>query len=1061
MLKLASPVLAAAMLVCSASAAIAQGVSTSGIRGTIRTDATDIQGARVRVTNTATGFAAEVEAQRGRFLIQGLEPGGPYAVTVRRLGYVPHRREGILLKLGELLEMEFMLQQLSVQLDTVSVVASNDSRHSAVHRHGGTGTTISGPLLHSLPTLNRDLYDFVRLVPQISTKIGLSNPGFSAGGVGFRFNNFLINGVSERTTSGNVSNAFSGAKSVPLDAVKEYQVMLAPYDARYGDFSGALVNAVTKSGTNTLQGSGFVYGRNDRLARRADSAAAYDRLQYGFSAGGPVVRDRLHFFIAPELQHFTYPAPGPYMGQSANSERPVPVTESELARLNEIMRTYGLTAGSAGPVDNGNPLRNIFSRIDLALPAWNTRAVMWNNYSSSDNIAFSRTARDEFPLSTYEVKGVSKSQISAIQLHTTLPNAGGGHNEVLLSYRSASLVSRAGVQQPIVRVAVPGASGGRVTVTTGTHETAQGTGTRSFAIGVKDNLTLPVGTSHVITAGVEAERFRVRRGGVLGSYGTWTFASLDDLALGIADRYEVGIDLGNTDVPISGTQYAAYLSDQWEPHRRVAITAGIRADMLAFDARAPYHAGVDSLFGRRTDKLPRRRIEPAPRIGFIWDLFGTQRHRIRGGAGLFIGRYPVAWVHTALSSYGAGGGLLRCGRSPTDVGLAPLFSPDHNAPPTACANGSGITVNQRGDVDLLDGDLRMMRTARGSLAYDGSLPGDVRFTSEVLATRMLSDFVFVNLNLQDPETADRNGRVMYGTIGSSGVATPSLRSGFSEVIDLRNASRNHSYQISTRLEKEVTTRATAAVSYTWSHVRDGQTPLRVNTRGTVAWASARVLSGRQDDFTPGISSNDVPHRLVLVGAYTIPRQTSTSELSFYYVGESGRPFTYIASGTLRRGDLNADGTNTNDPIYVPRSAFDATEIRFSGDEGEVASQRSALESLIARTSCLRRRRGSVLERNSCREPWSNTTIASLRQTIPVAAGRLEAQLDVFNVLNLLRSEWGLRREAAPILLEHVSQTAEPAQTSQSVFRFDSTVPQWTTLQPESAFQLQLALRYRF
>ena len=235
----------------------------------------------------------------------------------------------------------------------------------------------------------------------------------------------------------------------------------------------------------------------------------------------------------------------------------------------------------------------------------------------------------------------------------------------------------------------------------------------------------------------------------------------------------------------------------------------------------------------------------------------------------------------------------------------------------------------------------------------------------------------------------------------------------------------------------------------------------MNTRGTAAWARARVLSGRHYYFTPGISSNDVPHRVVLVGAYTMPRQSWTSEFSFYYVGESGRPFTYIASSTSRRGDLNADGTNTNDPIYVPRSAFDASEIRFGGSEAEVASQQSAFESLIDRTSCLRRQRGRVLERNSCREPWSNTTIASLRQTIPVAERSVEAQLDVFNVLNLLRSDWGLRREAKPILLEHIGQTAEPVQKSQSVFRFDSTVLQWTSLQPESAFQLQLAVRYRF
>ena len=1045
------------------STAFAQGVATAGIRGTIRADGTgSADGARVSAIHTATGFAVEVEARGGRFLIQGLEPGGPYAVTVRRLGFVAQRRELVALRLGELRELELILQPVAAQLETVSIVANDESSAGLAHSHGGTVTTISEPLLHRLPTLNRDLYDFVRLVPQISTRIGLANAGFSAAGTGFRFNNFLINGASERTVSGSVSGAFAGAKSIPLDAVQEYQVLLAPYDVRYGDFAGALVNAVTRSGTNTLAGSAFTYARNNRLARhRNASAVAYDRVQYGFSMGGPLLRDRLHFFIASELQHFTYPAAGPYFGQPANAERAVPVRETDLARLNDIMQAYGLAAGSGGTVENGNPLRNVFSRVDLSVPRWNSRAVVWNNYSGSDDLVFSRASRDTFSLSTSQITRVSKSILSAIHVHTALPRAGGGHNEFLLSHRSAGVDPVADVHQPIVRVSVPSASGGRVTINTGTHETAQSSGVRSSSIGVKDNLTLPVGPSHVVSFGVEAERFRIRSGGVPGSYGTWTFASLDDLSLGIADRYERGLDSQRGNVPLSGAQYAAFLSDQWEANRRLSITAGLRADVLTLDARAPYHAGVDSIFGRRTDHVPRRRIELAPRVGFIWNVSGTGRHRIRGGAGIFTGRYPLGWAHTALLSYGAGVGVLPCGRSRGDLGLPPPFSPDHRSPPVACANGSSAAANRRGDVDLLDGNLRMMRTVRGSLAYDRMLSSGVRFTGEALVTRTLSDFVFVNLNLREPEATDRTGRVMYGSIAPSGIATPNLRSGFSEVIDVRNTSHNRSYLVATRLEKELTDRTSGTVSYTYSRVRDAQTPLRVNTRGIVAWASARALSGRHDDFTPGISSNDIPHRVVLAGGYMVPRVRWKTELSFYYVGESGRPFTYITSGTLRRGDLNADGTNTNDPVYVPRNALDAGEIRFDTSDNAVAVQQAAFEALIERTACLRRQRGRILERNSCREPWSNTTIAAVRQSIPIGRRTLEAQLDAFNVLNLLYSRWGLRREAATSLLEHVGQTAESVQTSVPVFRFDVNTPRWTTLPAESAFQLQLALRYRF
>jgi hypothetical protein len=201
---------------------------------------------------------------------------------------------------------------------------------------------------------------------------------------------------------------------------------------------------------------------------------------------------------------------------------------------------------------------------------------------------------------------------------------------------------------------------------------------------------------------------------------------------------------------------------------------------------------------------------------------------------------------------------------------------------------------------------------------------------------------------------------------------------------------------------------------------------------------------------------------VLAGAYALTRLRWGTELSFYYVGESGRPFTYLAWGASpRQGDLNADGTNTNDPIYVPRSAFDTTEISFDASDDAVQSQQAALEAFIDRTSCLGRQRGRIMTRNSCREPWSNTTIASVRESIPIGSRTLQAQLDVFNVLNLLNSRWGLRREAAPRLLQHVSQTAEPVQTSHSVFRFEAAAPRWTTVAGESAFQLQLALRYGF
>jgi hypothetical protein len=1054
---------------------LAQGVTTAAIRGSVRTaDGGSVDGAQVRVVNTATGFAVETVVRDGRFLVSGLEVAGPYTITVRRLGLVPAQGGPVFLTLGEPLELRFVMQPMAIPLEALPIIASSDAVGG--HTHGGTATTVTDSLLHRLPTLNRDLYDFVRLVPQVSTKIGLALGGLSGGGAGFRFNSFLINGAPERFVSGNSSLALLGGKSVPLEAVQEYQVLLAPYDVRYGDFAGALINTLTRSGTNELHGSAFAYVRNDRLAQRGDLApsAPYERVQYGFSLGGPLLRDRVHFYIAPELQRLTSPAEGPYVGQPLSRTPPVPVTTSDLARFDTIMRRYGLTSGSPGQVETGNPLTNVFARLDVAFPEWNTRAILWGNYIRTVKASFSRTARDTFSLSSFKLTQRFESRMTALQLHTSLRRPGGGHNELLVSYRPEWGRWLSPVKQPVVRVAVPSTSGGLVTLNSGTHPSAHGMFDQSWTLTIKENLTLPFGVTHVVTLGVEAERFRLGRGGLAGSYGTWTFTSLDSLRLGIPDRYEIRKVFGSADFPISGAQYAAYAADQWRVGERLQITLGARADVLAIGGRAPYSPAVDSIFQRRTDEMPRRRVHLSPRLGFTWDVSGAGRDQVRGGVGLFTGRPPLLWAHAALYNYGVGIGALRCGDLATDLGPPPQFEPDYRAAPTMCANGSGLATAPMGDVDLLDRRLRMAQTLRASLAYDRQLPWNVLLTGEALITRSVSDFIFVNLNLEGPQAIDLRGRVLYGTINSSGVASPALRSGFSEVIDLRNTSRNRSYQISARVEKRFSDGVAATASYTYSRVRDVQTPLRAGQRGLVAWSSARAVSGRHEDLTLATSLYELPHRVVLGGTYTAPWQRWSTTVSFYYLGESGSPFTYRPWGVGRRGDLNADGSNENDPIYVPRSAHDTTEIRFSGVSDEanadnspaaqaerVARQQAAFETLTRSTDCLRRQRGRIVERNSCREPWSHVTVASLRQVIPIAGRGLMLELDMFNVLNLLKSEWGRYRVAAPALLEHVGQTPGPPATAQPIFRFDSSALQWTTLEAESAFQLQVAVRYDF
>ena len=1051
----------------SASALAAQGVVSSSVRGTIQApDGRKLDGASVRVVNTATGVAVLAGAAEGRFLVQGLEPGGPYVIEVRCIGFLPQRSPPRQLRLGEALHFTFVLQPAAVRLESIEV----QSRPIAP---AGPGTTVPEATVQRLPTLNRNFQDFVSLAPHVSTKVGGGRTGVSGAGANFRFNSFLVNGASERFVNGAVSAAANVGKSIPLDAVREYQVLVAPYDVRYGGFAGALVNTVTRSGTNTLHGSAFGYWRNDGLARNAVDAVPrpYNRLQAGFSLGGPVIRDRVHFFVAAEIQHLSEPARGPWLGQPAEQRPQVPVSEENLTRMQDIMRdVHGLSPGSAGYVANVAPLANIFARMDAAIPKWRSRVMAFVSTARSRDRQFSRAVADTFAFSSYQYAVEGGVDVAAIQLHTDLGRERSGHNElhVTMSWDHANQVPE--VRQPLVRVAVPGIGGSSVLAVAGTAAQAHGRFGLGRAFTIRDELSLPWARNQVLVAGLQVERFRVLRGGVQGGYGTWTFGSLDAFEAGTPIRFELRKDFGSESSPLRGGQYTAYLGNEWRLGERLAIAAGARAELLAVDGRAPYNPAIDSTFGRRTDQMPGSRVEFSPRLGLTWDRSVTRREILRGGIGLFIGRPPLAWYVPALANHGEGVGFLTCGFLPGDAGLPPAFVPDYSAAPDRCATGEPLAARPFGDVDLLDPGLRMARTLRTSLAYERELPGGLLASAELLVSRHLSDFVWVNLNLQGPQSVDRFGRVLYGTIGSSGVASPVLRSGYSEVIDLRNTSRNYSYQLAARAERSFSGGLGASLSYTWSRTRDVQSPSRVNATGMSMWADARATSGKHDDSTLGISLNDLPHRIVAALTWAAPWRRWATQFAFYYVGESGSPFTYLATGVGRRGDLNADGSNANDPIYVPRSAFDTSEIRFEpftrGVAGAVETvtesvQAAAFERFVDETPCLRRQRGRIAARNSCREPWTHTTVASVRQSIPVGAQVLELEVDAFNLLNLLSDRWGRRRLARPRLLQHVGQAADAAGGTRPVFQFDPEFTRWDEQSVESTFQLQLAARYRF
>jgi hypothetical protein len=319
--------------------------------------------------------------------------------------------------------------------------------------------------------------------------------------------------------------------------------------------------------------------------------------------------------------------------------------------------------------------------------------------------------------------------------------------------------------------------------------------------------------------------------------------------------------------------------------------------------------------------------------------------------------------------------------------------------------------------------------------------------------------MFVNEALAGPQGVDVHGRVLYGTIEPARKAHPVyVSSRFPEVIDLRNHSIGHSWSLTTHADREFAGRYELHAAYTYSRVRDLQSLTSASAVSPFdIWSGGTFTGGRHDKMTAGISSFEIPHRVVLAATYSAPWKKWGTDMSLFYVGESGTPFTYNDSTSNGFGDLNADGTSANDPIYVPRSATVPAEITFSGDAD--GKQAAAFEQFIRDTPCLRRQRGKIVARNSCRGPWFNTSNASVRQSIPSIDGHpLSLQVEVFNVLNLLEPGWGLYRVPNDKILQHAFQNVN---TSQPLFTFDMSQAQPTTRNLESGYQIQVSLRYSF
>ncbi|MGZ8455800.1 MAG: TonB-dependent receptor [Gemmatirosa sp.] len=995
------PASAAVVAAIAASGTVVQAQQTTGSIGGRVTGANGepLEAAQVQIVNTATGITTGTQTRAdGRFVVLGLELGNAYRVTVRRIGYAPQTIQPVRTSLGQTTPVNVTLQTQATQLSTVTVEADAATAAALISpTRRGTETTITDTLIRKLPTLNRSFTDFVAITPQVST----NGPGLSAGGVSNRYNNIQIDGATERDLFGLGSTGQPGGqangKSIGIEAVKEYQVLLAAYDVRLGNFAGASINAVTKSGTNSFTGSLYAFGRTEQFQRSRPYLNDYSQAQYGFTLGGPILKDKVFFFVNPEFQSKSTPAGGPALGD-ANTR----VTQALLDQFTGALTSRGFSdLGGAGRVNRQNPLKNIFARLDVVLP-WNSTLVLRNNYASAEDQVFSRGATGATPnfgLTSNLYQFQSEKWAPVAQLRTNFAN--GAYNEAILGYtRIRDARQTPGRLQPQITTIVTNVA----SLIAGTDAPSQANELDQDILEFTNNFTLPLGASHRLTLGGQAQTYKVRNLFGNNLAGAWTFGTVDSLVAGNPRQYVVGVPVaGDGAVRFKAGQFAAYAQDDWTVSDRLNLSFGLRADIPVFFDKPPANPAVFTEFSRRTEEVPTGNLQISPRFGFNWDLTGDQKNQLRGGAGMFQGAPAYVWLGNSFQNSGGVSGFATL----TCTGAqSPRFT-EANAfnAPQACANGT--TARAGSEVNLLSKDLKFPQSFKANIGFDRDLGRGFVGTFEALYTRAMNGLFYTNLALAEPSAANvgLDGRVLYGLMPQQ----PILRTGTTRtaVYDVINQSKDYSYNLTGKLEKRFTSNFGGSVAYTFTQSFDVQS-LTSSTAGSQI-RFGRIYSGNQNEQTLEHSAWEAPHRIVASGSYTVPR-IGTS-LSAIYSGQSGLNFAYV-SGT----DLNGDNQTQNDPIYVPLDANDPKGPLFqqytraagtATDTVTVAEQQSAFFGLINDVDCLRSARGRILTRNACSSPWTNQLDISIEQPIKTFRGQnVSIRLDGINFTNFLNQDWG-------------------------------------------------------
>ena len=1084
--------------------AVAQ-VTTSGINGIVTANNEEVIGATVSAKHVPSGSVYRaVTNMNGRYTITGMRSGGPYEVEVSYIGYQTKKFTGIQLSLGQNTVVDVVLTEGSEMLQEVEVVAS--ARNTMRSDRSGAVTNLNNDQMAAVPTVGRSMTDIMKLTPQSS-----SASGMAIGGGNYRQSSITVDGAAFNNAFGLGSSPLPGGGTpISLDALDQMTISITPYDVRQSGFTGGGINAVTKSGTNEFKGSLYTYITSTSLKgnRVANTVFAVDdghNDTYGLTFGGPIVKDKLFFFVNGEYEDNVTVGPNALAGDGST---PYTTTNrrpqlEQLESLSDYMqKTYGLTTGPWQGYNVKTPAYRILARVDWNINdnhKFNIRFTKSNRKSSSaasasrsvgsnrSNDIYGGSNNTYGNNSNYGMSSLSSryyAEYKFTSIAGELNSKFGKVNNTLratYSFQDQPRSTEYGDSYPVVEILMNDGQDHYPTWAYTGDIFTYGNLAQTKTTVITDEMNVTLG-KHNLFAGIQYEHNFAANGYAQAAAGYYTFeATPEEVAAGnwgaVFGRSPrtFGMTYGNNanhsmfTSEMKTNQWSFYVQDNISWSERFRMSVGFRFELPSYPSLANnFNEDYYKLdFGGkhfRTDNVPSASLSFSPRIGFNWDINGSRKYILRGGTGLFVGRMPFVWLVSAVGNSGMG--QTTYWAAGENVPSSLKFTMDQNQMLNMIGATSSTTIP--GSPTILSEDLRMPKTWKASLAFDAKLPGDIDFTVEGIYNWDLNPVVVSNANVYWDGTSTVD--LGHGDIRHK-MSTYNKQSAYV----LENAGSKAYYaSLSFQLNKSFDFGLNLNASYTLQKAKSYTEG--IGDQVTSAYNNYRNSIHAVNDNETGYATYVAPNRFLLSATYKLKESknvTNTFGLVYdaYQYGYLGS-YSYSRYSYIFNSNINNDPSAPGNLIYVPASRQELNNWNFVDNgkvNGEVYTadmQRDDFWTFIEQDDYLKNRKGQYAERGGAKMPWHHQLDFKYLRDMSVKWGKtkhtLQLGLDIENLLNFLCKDWGLYKQITGNTLLTYKENKGVGQYTYNLVngeRHTSTTQNY--LSTASTYRIQFTIRYLF